>query len=768
MIQKTFDLTGILQGVGLRPAIKRLALRFHLRGWVQNRSGTVRMCLIGPEETIDAAMQALPESLPRQARLDHMEPIASGEPVFPAEEFQIIASESDATARVMIPVDLAICPSCQKEIFDPDDRRYGYAFTTCTDCGPRYTVVTGMPYDREKTTLAPFPLCPECEAEYTHLDDRRFHAESTACPHCGPTVWLCDARGTPLPGNPIPQARALLAAGQIVAVRGLGGFHLAADATNAKAIQNLRQRKQRPHKPLAVMMPDLTSLKQWVDVNATTLTMLTSARAPIVICDPTPRGKTRFPLETLSPDTGQLGVMLPTTPLHHLLFQPLPGDPTPPFDALIMTSGNASGEPICITNEQALSQLHHLADAFLLHDREIQLRCDDSLCAPMAGQGQVWRRARGYAPEAIPLTTPLNRAVLAMGSILKNTLAMGRDRELTLSPHIGDLTGLGCVQAMETMCEQLPRFLGFEPEVLAVDLHPDAPSSRLGEQLAAQWNLPLIRVQHHVAHAWSCFAEHGVSQGLALVFDGVGWGEDETTWGAELLAISPGQHTRWAHFQPVPLPGGDAAVTHPIRQLVARLHVTGEAPDEDAWRSMGVDPRLAELWIRQCDTGLNAPLTSAAGRLFDAVAAALNLAPDPTTHEGQAPMRLEACARLANEPADICAFDLVSREDRLIVDWSPWFRTWLHSPPRPEAHPSWALAFHRAVARAGCHMAEFGRQHTGWNTVALSGGVMMNRVLCQFLVPMLEARGFRVLIHRHIPPNDGGIAAGQCLAAGLL
>jgi hydrogenase maturation protein HypF len=772
LVRMTVDLEGIVQGVGFRPTMKRLAQEIGIGGWVQNRTGTVRMELEGSLKEIEYFLRVLPNRIPPQARIDRLSRS-------PAEKigyapgkrhFTIRESNSSDSSRVSIPADLAACPECMAEVFDPANRRHGYPFTTCTQCGPRYTVVDGMPYDRERTTLSRFPLCSECRNEYENESDRRFHAESIACPACGPKCRLIDSRGNEIDSDPIREARRFLSSGEIVAVRGLGGFLLAADAFNPDALRELRRRKNRPHKPFAVMARNAGVLRRYAEFSGDEEDLLEGSVAPIVILETHPQadGTRPLPLDLITPDGRTIGAMLPTTPLHRLLFEPLNGDPTAPFDLLVMTSGNKRSEPICITNEEALERLSGIADKFLLHDRDINLRNDDSLCVFREGRPQVWRRARGFAPDAVKIKRPLKRRVLAMGAELKNTIAVGFDNQVVLSPHIGDLETPEAIVGLETVVRRLPEFLKRAPEAVAIDLHPDMHASVLGRKYAQARDLPVVRVQHHHAHAASCMAENGIDDALALVFDGTGYGSDGAIWGAELLNVYPGDWKRLGTFAGVPLPGGDAAVLHPVRQLAGRFHKASIPFPENRIEEFHIRREEIELWNLQCVKGLNAPVTHAAGRLFDSFAAALGLASEAVTYEGQAAIRLENEAKLfSRETAPLKLPYVVERIDDLIyIDWSETFRFLAAQNDLGGNRPEWARAFHLAVANAAAEMAIFGRDQTGKNTIALTGGVFMNGILARDLMAILDKNGFQVITHEKVPPNDGGIALGQAVIAG--
>ena len=768
---RVFDLAGIVQGVGLRPTVYLLAEEAGLCGWVQNRTGVVRLRLEGDEKVIDAFMRRLPQALPPNARLETVSEIESdvlsegeGSP-----DFRILPSEMSGRPTVVIPADLALCADCRREILDPHDRRYGYPFTTCTRCGPRYTVVESMPYDRDRTTLLAFPLCPACRAEYENPRDRRFHAESIACPQCGPQLTLTDARGVAIVEEPLSITRQELARGGIVAVRGLGGFLLAANAFDRHAIQTLRQRKHRPHKPFAVMAADVATVRRYCEVSPEAEALLASPESPIVILDVLPAAvrEGRLPLDLLTPDAPTLGVMLPTTPLHLMLLAPLVGDPLPAFELLVMTSGNRGGEPICLSNAEAYERLGSIADLFLCHDREINLRADDSLAVMQRGLPQLWRRARGYAPNAVLLAHPLQRCVLAMGAELKNTVAVAFEDRVVLSPHVGDLETPEALDGLERVARALPLFLEHTPKTVAVDLHPDMHATRLGRRIAERLGLPVVEVQHHHAHAAAAFAEHGVETGLALVMDGTGLGPDGTIWGAELLAVDPSGYRRLATFAPVPLPGGDAAVRRPARQVIARWVDAGVELTEERLGRLGVSVEEGNVWRQQCGQRLHAPLTHAVGRVFDAFSAALEIAPETVTYEGQSAIRLEAAARRAlGCNVKPLPFTHEEIEGKLVIDWREAFALLSDVQLSGGRQNEWAFAVHCAVAEAALAMINYGLSCGAASPVALSGGVFMNRILTDLLVPRLESHGVRVLLHRRVPPNDGCIALGQAVVAG--
>ena len=769
-VRVTTSIRGVAQGVGFRPAVYRLAAEHGLAGWILNRSGAVELVVEGPEPTVDAFLRELPARVPPHARVTELREV-NREPVSPDRaltDFTIRSSAGDPAADLVIPADLVMCPACRSDITDPHNRRCAYPFTTCTDCGPRYTIVRSLPYDRERTAMATFPLCPDCEREYRDPGDRRFRAETVTCPECGPVLTF---EGVPnAHGNAasLTAGRQALADGRIVAVKGIGGFQLAVNAMDRSAVSRLRERKARPHKPLAVMAADLETARRYVRIDAAAEALLTGPAGPIVILDAHDSSGADLPLDLLSPDTRTLGMMLPTSPLHHLLFHD-PEQPTAPrvFDLLVMTSGNHQGEPICITNEAAHHQLDGIADAFLTHNREIDVRNDDSVCVIRRGAPQLWRRGRGYAPSPLPLPAPLDRPALGIGADLKNAIALAYDRTLVLAPHVGDLDHPETVDALRAGAERLTRFLNRRPEVIGVDHHPDMAGTRLGRALADQAGIPAVAVQHHHAHGVACLAEHGLQSGLVLAFDGTGLGLDGSIWGAELLRITPDGFERLATFAAVPLPGGDAATLDPVRQLVARFWQAGLPPSPDWLKRLSVSDEAWNVWTTQCQRGINTVMTHAAGRLFDSVSAALGIVCGPVTYEGQPPIRLEQAARDASDAAlPTIPYDMIERNGLFVVDWTPLFRMLYEAPPDVADAPVWARAVHRAVADAALRMVQYGVQGSKERTVGLTGGVFMNRILTEWTAEGLEAAGLRVLLHRQTPPNDGCIAVGQAIVAG--
>ncbi|MCP4600737.1 MAG: carbamoyltransferase HypF [Proteobacteria bacterium] len=767
-VKVTLDLRGTLQGVGFRPTLARLTAQENLGGWCRNQSGTVRLVLIGPTSKVDRFVSALPTELPVQAKLDSIDMVERSE-LSPDENvgtFEILESVSTDNTRISIPADLVMCSDCKREVFDRESRFYRYPFTTCTNCGPRYTVVEDMPYDRERTSLKNFPLCPQCLNEYKDPADRRFHAESIACPDCGPRLTLMGTDRQIIDGDPIVSARAALADGKIVAVKGLGGFLLAADPFNRGTLIRLRERKHRPSKPFAVMARNIDAARRQCAVTGLESELLCGNEGPIVIL-PLQDNQQSLPIDLLTPGQNTLGVMLPTTPLHELLCSPLDNDTTPAFELLLMTSGNRGGEPICITNEEALERLTDIADLFLIHDREINLRNDDSICVETEGEPQVWRRSRGFAPRAISLLQPIGKNVFAMGAELKNTICLGSGRKLFVSPHIGDLETPEALDGMDKVIDRFPEYFKIEPQVVAVDLHPDMHATRAGNRLADKLDIPVVSVQHHHAHGAAVMAEHGIDECLALVYDGTGLGTDGSIWGAELLHINPAGFTRMGSFVPSSLLGGDVAVHSPVRQLFARWVEAGIVIS-DRWKQhLGISDNEESLWTTQIERGLGTPQTHAAGRLFDAFSVMIGTAPDAVSFEGQAAIWMEAAATgyTDSNPVEI-PNKLVEQGGMIFADWTDAFARFADKPVELEHRVRLAYSFHRTLVDVSIKMISYGLDQCGDLPVVLTGGVMMNKILCHGLCTGLRAQKCDVLLSRMAPPNDGGISVGQALIAG--
>jgi len=708
-------LHGAVQGVGFRPFVYRLATELGLAGTVSNSSAGLAIEVEGPPGQLELFRARLQAERPPAALVLTQEEswlAAAG-----YRRFRILPSDTAAGKTAAILPDLATCSECLAELANPCDRRYGYPFTNCTRCGPRYSIILDIPYDRPRTTMRNFTMCEDCQREYTDLSDRRFHAQPNACPRCGPRL-----------SAPVTEAARELAAGRIVALKGIGGFQLLVDARNQAAVLRLRRLKHRQEKPFALMMPSLEMVRRFCEVSEAEAELLCSPAAPIVLLRPTGLAGIAPAVAASSP---YLGVMLPYSPLHHLLMREFPYP-------IVATSGNMSEEPIAIDNEQARHRLAGVADFFLMHDRPIARPCDDSVTRVVRGRPSLLRRARGYAPLPVEIDRELP-PVLAVGGHLKNTVAIAIGRQVILSQHVGDLDTLEARRAFEHVVADLCRLYAFEPRLAVCDLHPDYAST----QWARASGLPVYAVQHHQAHVAACAAENGVHEPyLGVAWDGAGYGSDKAVWGGEFFLVEGGRFHRVAHLRPFRLPGGDAAVREGWRCAAALRYDTfgGSAVE---------DPILR----RMLERGVNAPWTTSVGRLFDAVAAMLGVARE-NRFEGQAAMLLErTIGGIKTEEA----YPLTAG------DWRPLVVALEHDLRRGVAAAEMAARFHNALA---AWIVEVAKQ-AGVRDVCLSGGVFQNGYLVERACALLEAHGFRVWTHQRVPPNDGGIALGQAvLAAG--
>lgn len=746
------EVTGAVQGVGFRPHVYRLARALGLAGWVLNNGAGVVIEVEGDSETAAAFAERLQREAPPLARIDSIrrrEVAPTGEAIF-----DIRSSESAPAAlpRTLILPDIATCPECLADILRPDDRRYHYPFTNCTNCGPRFSIIHALPYDRARTTLRDFRLCPDCAAEYANPADRRFHAQPTACPTCGPHTTLMERNEAGLwqeiriGDEAVIEAGAALLAGKIVALKGLGGFQLLVDATNSQAVGALRQRKARPHKPFALLAQDIAAVETISHVDAEERALLSSPAAPIVLLQR--RAAARIAAE-VAPGCPRLGIMLPTTPLHHLLARAV-GRP------LVATSGNLSDEPICIHNEEAVERLGAIADLFLLHNRPIARPVDDSVAHVLAGEPRLVRRARGFAPLPVRMAHPVSQ-LLAAGAHLKNALAVSFGHEAVLSQHIGDLSSAQALAAYERAAADLLTLFRVEPVAVAHDLHPDYLSTQWAQKWAQARGLPLVTVQHHHAHLAACLADNGATtDALGVTWDGSGLGTDGTLWGGEFLLGDARAVQRVASLRPFPLPGGDAAAREPRRSALALLYaMEGEAALErtDLPPLQAFSASERALLARMMAQGIASPRSSSAGRLFDGLAALMGLR-QQATFEGQAAMDLESAADPCEQGAYPVA--LLAGSPRLL-DWEPLTRALLEEQARGVAVSVMAARIWRGMAQAIVQVAE----QVGHATVALSGGCFQNRLLSEWSRAALSRAGFEVLLHRQTPPNDGCIALGQ-------
>ncbi len=742
---------GTVQGVGFRPFVHRLAGELTLAGWVGNDERGVVLEVEGAPEAVEDFLHRLRAQAPPLAQVERV--LTEGVPATGVPGFTIAPSRAGGAANAPVAPDAATCADCLAELLDPADRRYRYPFTNCTDCGPRFTIVLGVPYDRPRTTMAAFVMCAACQAEYDDPRDRRFHAQPNACPACGPRARLVgDADGAPgeAPGDAVAAAAALLRSGGIVAVKGLGGYHLACLAGDEGAVARLRARKHREDKPFAVLVADVAAARSLVELSEVESALLESAARPIVLAA---RREDAEVAAAVAPGLRELGVVLPYTPLHHLLAR----DVAAP---LVLTSGNLSDEPIAFRDEDARARLAPIADAFLLHDRPIHTRTDDSVARVVHGAPMVLRRSRGWVPDALRLPVPAARPILAVGAELKSTFCVARGARAWVSHHIGDLANVETLGSFEEGIADFQRLFDVTPEVVAHDLHPDLLSTSAA---LARDGVELLGVQHHHAHLAACLAEHGSAQrAVGAIYDGVGLGTDGTAWGGELLVGDLRAFERVGALLPVALPGGDRAAREPWRMACAWLVAAGASEEVPPALAGHVDGAKWDAVRRLCVSGFRAPPTTSMGRLFDAVAALCGLHP-VATHEGQAAIALEA----AHDSAERGAYELpiVDGETTWTLDARPTVLAVAADVAARVPVGIVAARFHAGVASATAGACERAARDAGVSAAVLSGGVFQNRRLLEAAAAELERRGLEVLVPRRVPPNDGGISFGQAAIA---
>jgi len=751
--RRRLTVQGTVQGVGFRPLVYQLATTLNLMGGVKNTPQGVVIDIEGKPALLELFLQQLQRELPPHAAIQSL--MQEVLPTRGLSQFQIWPSESNGKAMaIQILPDLATCPICLGEVLDMRDRRYQYPFTNCTHCGPRFSIMMGLPYDRPRTTMAGFAMCPDCDAEYGNPGDRRFHAQPIACPRCGPHLeyWMGGQRQL---GNPLQQAIAVLRQGEIVAIKGLGGFQLFVDAQNSDAVERLRHRKQRPDKPLALMYPTLAKMRRDCEISAAATTLLTSPQAPIVLLPKRPHCSELAP--NLALHNPYLGAMLPTTPLHHLLLCQYGGP-------LVATSGNRSGEPICIDEQVAQQTLGAIADGFLVHNRPIQRPVDDSVGQIVRGQAQILRQARGYSPQAIQLTDSGDSecCVLALGAQFKNAIALALGNQVVLSQHIGDLDTPQAVERLQQTVADFINLYQCQPTAVACDRHPDYSSTWLAQTIAHQWEVPLISVQHHYAHVLSAMTEHQLHPPvLGIAWDGTGYGSDQTIWGGEFLRITEVGFERVAHFRPFPLPGGDICSREPQRSALGLLYACyGKAAfamtELAPLQAFSETQRL--ILQRLLANSINTPMTSSVGRLFDGVAALLNLH-QSVSFEGQAAMALEFAAQ---DVSVVGAYPFtLSTTQPYEIDWEPMVRSLIQEQLQKVPSQAIAAKFHRTLGDIAIAIS----QRVAITQVVLTGGCFQNRHLSEQTIQLLSNRGFMSYWHQRIPPNDGGIAVGQAIAA---
>ena len=748
MKRMAMEISGIVQGVGFRPFIYHLAKDLSLAGWVCNTSAGVTLEVEGSEQALQAFVRAVREQAPPLARVDEIK--TSLLPVKGETAFVIEASQQEGEGASWVAPDAAMCPACRRELFNIQDRRYGYPFLNCTHCGPRYTLVRHTPYDRKNTTMAAFTQCPACQAEYDDPSNRRFHAQPNACPVCGPHYQLVDKTGMPVKGEPLQETRKRIEQGCIVAVKGIGGYHLACCAKKPQTVKELRLRKGREAKPFAVMCAGIEEARRLCRISKAEEELLTSVSRPIVLLE-----KQDFcdVAEEVAPDNKDLGVMLPYAPVHELLLKD--------GDVWVMTSGNPSEDPIYYQEEAALKGLAPMADYFLIHNREICRPVDDSVMGVFDGKPYMIRRSRGFAPLPVPLPEGFP-SLLAVGGQLKNTFCLTRGHQAFLSHHIGNLESLDTYQYYTREIQRYQELFAVTPEAVAYDLHPGYASTRYAGEL----NLPGEAVQHHHAHIASVMAEHRLEEPvIGVAFDGTGYGEDGCLWGGEFLLCEYHQYTRLAHCRYLPLPGGEKAVKEPWRMALWVLY--NKYGDELLQWPLSFLKELPENWRLLMDAagkGLNSPLTSSAGRLFDLAAVLLGYT-GPVRYEGQAAVWLEQLAWKEKDKGTLLPYEILE-EDVLKLDFVPAFDRMLQELVKGMTPGSLAESFHLTIAQAVCQTAERISRSTGVKKVALSGGVWQNRNLLLKVVRMLQMVSLEPYVHQWIPPNDGGLAFGQAMVAG--
>ena len=757
---------GRVQGVGFRPTVYRYALERNLGGWITNTASGVVIEIEGDKSQTDDFLRALKSSPPPQADISRIS-VSDVEPKNETE-FVILPSEQ-GEVKTQVSPDLAVCRDCKMELFAPQNRRYRYPFINCTNCGPRFTIVKGIPYDRPKTTMMKFTMCPECNREYHDPMNRRFHAQPNACPVCGPHVFLMKTGETShvyKKDEAIRETIRLLKQGDIVAIKGLGGFHLACDATNDNAVQKLRNKKYRYDKPFALMAKDPETINKYCEVSTQEEELLISAKSPIVLLKKR-RNIPENPIsDAVAPQNQYLGFMLPYTPLHLLLFER-------DLSVLVMTSGNASQEPLCFDNEEALERLRTIADFFLFHDRDIFTRCDDSVTRIFTPtqKEMLIRRSRGYAPSPLPSPIPVPKPVLAFGGHLANTFALARENEIVLSHHIGDLENLEALNAFEQGIDHYKKLFEIEASILACDMHPEYLSTKFAHELAASdTRYILMPIQHHHAHIASCMADNMVpnQKVIGVAFDGSGYGADGTIWGGEFLIADYKEFERVCHLKCLPLPGGEMAIKEPWRMAAVYLDDTfGEKfLEEDIEFVKRLDIARWRNLKNMMVQGFNSPLTSSMGRLFDAVSALAGIR-SSINYEGQAAIELEM-AISDDETADIYEYAIKKESGISIIHAEQIISGVVRDLFLNIPVGIISIKFHNTISLLILDVCQRVRSETKINTVALSGGVFQNIFLLVNTRRLLTENNFHLLIHSHVPPNDGGIALGQAAIAAAL
>jgi hydrogenase maturation protein HypF len=779
LLRLAITVEGVVQGVGFRPFVYGLAMQLGLAGFVRNCGGRVEIEAEGTGENLDQFCEALTGRAPPLARVEKV--VCSPQRVIGDSRFEIQPSEKidqNSVNQIFISPDVATCDACLAEMFDPRDRRYLYPFINCTNCGPRLTIIKGAPYDRSRTTMAGFAMCAACRAEYENPSDRRFHAQPTCCPTCGPTLKLLDANGRQMAAvDPIQTIIAQLCAGKIAAIKGLGGYHLACDAANESAVQELRRRKHRDEKPFAVMVRDVHAARVFCEVSDCESKLLASSGQPIVLLRKRPVAATPASLrpqidhesdagvaatnrvgplaETIAPKIRSLGIMLPYTPVHHLLMREL--------GPLVMTSGNCSDEPIAYADEDAVDRLKSIADVFLIHNRPIHVRCDDSVTRVVDEVEFPIRRSRGYAPQPIRLLTSIDSPTLAVGGQLKATFALASRDQAVISHHMGDLDHLQAQLAFERDVKLYEELFQIRPQLIAHDLHPDYVSTQYAQRRAQLEGIDLLPIQHHHAHMASCMAENNLDEPvIGVTFDGTGYGTNGTIWGGEFLVGDYRQFDRAAHLRYVGMPGADAAVHEPWRMAISYL---ADANCDDSPIMSRLDATSLRVVRQMLVKGVNTPMTSSAGRLFDAVAALIGIR-DKASYEGQAAIEMEQLAEDSSAEGAY-PFDLAGKSP-LIIDTRPIIAAIVSERRRGTELADIARRFHWTVVEMVACVCKQISESTGISSVVLSGGVFLNALLIRETISRLNKSGLKVFRHRQVPPNDGGLCLGQLAIAAAL